>query len=43
MHECLNRLGRENEAVIIKPKLDIALALALADVEIKYSCYCRGM
>jgi tetratricopeptide (TPR) repeat protein len=41
MHECLNRLGRENEAVIIKPKLDIALALA--DVEIKYSCYCRGM
>ena len=41
MHECLNRLGRENEAVIIKPKLDIALALA--DIEIKYSCYCRGM
>jgi len=41
MHECLNRLGRENEAMLIKPQLDIALARA--DVEIKYSCYCRGM
>jgi len=41
MHECLSRLGRENQAMLIKPQLDIALARA--DVEIKYSCYCRGM
>jgi len=41
IHECLNRLGRENEAMLITPQLDIALARA--DVEIKYSCYCRGM
>ena len=41
MHECLSRLGREKEAMLLKPQLDIALAHA--DVEIKYSCYCRGM
>lgn len=41
MHECLLRLGREEEAILLKPQLDIALARA--DVEIKYSCYCRGM
>ena len=41
MHECLSRLGRKNEAMLIKPQLDIALARA--DVKIKYSCYCRGM
>ena len=41
MHECLLRLGRADEASLLKPQLDIALARA--DVEIKYSCYCRGM
>ena len=41
MHECLGRLGREKEAMLLKSQLDIALARA--DVEIKYSCYCRGM
>jgi len=41
MHECLLRLGREDEAILLKPSLDIALARA--DVVIKYSCYCRGM
>jgi len=41
MHECLLRLGREEEATLLKPQLDVALARA--DVEIKYSCYCRGM
>jgi tetratricopeptide (TPR) repeat protein len=41
MHECLLRLGREDEAKLLKPQLDIALARA--DVEIKYSCYCRGL
>jgi tetratricopeptide (TPR) repeat protein len=41
MHECLSRLGREKEAMLLKPQLEIALARA--DVEIKYSCYCRGM
>ena len=41
MHECLLRLGREEEAILLKPQLNIALARA--DVEIKYSCYCRGM
>ena len=41
MHECLLRLGREDEAKLLKPQLDIALARA--DVVIKYSCYCRGM
>ena len=41
MHECLQRLGREEEAKLVKPQLDIALARA--DVEIKYSCYCRGL
>jgi len=41
MHECLLRLGREDEVKLLKPQLDIALARA--DVVIKYSCYCRGM
>jgi len=41
MHECLLKLGREDEAMLLKPQLDIALARA--DVEIKYSCYCRGL
>jgi tetratricopeptide (TPR) repeat protein len=41
MHECLTRLGRKNEAMLIKPALD--KALARADVKIRYSCYCRGL
>jgi len=41
MYECLLRLGRKEEALLIKPQLDIALARA--DVEIKFSCYCRGL
>ena len=41
MHECLQRLGRQAEAKLLEPQLDIALARA--DVVIKYSCYCRGM
>lgn len=41
LYECLKRLGRNDEAVLIKPALD--KALARADVEIRYSCYCRGM
>lgn len=38
-HECLVRLGRKAEASIIKPQLD--LALAVADVQVESSCFCR--
>lgn len=38
-YECLVRLGREGEARIIKPELD--LALAVADIKIESSCFCR--
>jgi tetratricopeptide (TPR) repeat protein len=38
-HECLARLGRLDEAVELKPQLD--LLLAAADVEIESSCFCR--
>ena len=38
-HECLRRLNKTNEADIIKPRLD--LAMARADVPIQASCYCR--
>jgi tetratricopeptide (TPR) repeat protein len=38
-HECLNRLGKREEARIIKQRLD--LAMARADVPIHASCYCR--
>ncbi|CAG8221453.1 unnamed protein product [Penicillium salamii] len=38
-HECLVRLGRNAEAVIIKQQLD--LALSIADVPIESSCFCR--
>ncbi|RDE19406.1 hypothetical protein DV711_10940 [Motiliproteus coralliicola] len=41
LHECLSRQGRTDEAMLIKPALDIALGRA--DVTIKYSCYCRGL
>lgn len=39
-HECLTRLGRESEARIIRPQLQ--LALAVADVPVKSSCFCRN-
>jgi tetratricopeptide (TPR) repeat protein len=38
-HECLVRLGKDDEARIIKQRLDIATALA--DVPVKSSCFCR--
>jgi tetratricopeptide (TPR) repeat protein len=38
-HECLIRLGRTDEALLVKPQLD--RALALADIEIASSCFCR--
>jgi tetratricopeptide (TPR) repeat protein len=39
LHECLVRLGRSDEASLLKGDLD--LALELADVEIGASCFCR--
>ncbi|TVQ30481.1 MAG: hypothetical protein EA356_15070 [Geminicoccaceae bacterium] len=39
LHECLVRQGRQDEARMIRPRLDIALARA--DVPIRASCYCR--
>ncbi|KAE9363790.1 TPR domain protein [Stipitochalara longipes BDJ] len=38
-HECLMKLGRSAEARILGPQL--RLALAVADVPIKSSCFCR--
>lgn len=38
-YECLVRLNRTPEAGIVKPQLDFALAVA--DVPIKSSCFCR--
>ncbi|KAK1139700.1 hypothetical protein N8T08_000507, partial [Aspergillus melleus] len=38
-HECLSRLGRNNEARIIKQQLD--LAQQVADVKVNSSCFCR--
>ncbi|KAL2127084.1 hypothetical protein VTI74DRAFT_11363 [Chaetomium olivicolor] len=40
LHECLTRLGRENEARMVRPQLQ--LALAVADVPVKASCFCRN-
>ena len=40
-HECLQRLGRTEEAGMLRPRLDIALARA--DVPITASCFCRGL
>ncbi len=37
--ECLERLGREDEAQVMRPRL--ALAKARADVAIEASCFCR--
>lgn len=41
LHECLIKQGRSAEAALLKPALDIAVARA--DVPIKFSCFCRGM
>jgi tetratricopeptide (TPR) repeat protein len=38
-HECLQRLGRADEAAQLKPQLD--QLVAAADVEINSSCFCR--
>lgn len=38
-HECLVRLGRTDEAAVIEPAAK--LALAVADVPTKASCFCR--
>ena len=38
-HECLVKLGKQEEAAIIKQRLD--LASARADVPVKSSCFCR--
>ncbi|KAI2627786.1 TPR domain protein [Hypoxylon sp. NC1633] len=38
-HECLVGLGRIDEAIAIKPQLDAAIAIA--DIPIKASCFCR--
>lgn len=38
-HECLVRLGKHEQAAMIKQRLD--LALARADVPIESSCFCR--
>lgn len=38
-HDCLTRLGRKEEATIIKQRLD--LAHARTDVPVKASCFCK--
>ncbi|CAG7986862.1 unnamed protein product [Penicillium olsonii] len=38
-HECLTRLGRLDEAAVFEPAAK--LALAVADIPIKSSCFCR--
>ena len=38
-HECLERMGRHEEAIILKQRLDIALART--DVPVTASCFCR--
>ncbi|CAG8937038.1 unnamed protein product [Penicillium salamii] len=38
-HECLTRLGKVDEAAMIEPAAK--LALAVADIPIKSSCFCR--
>jgi tetratricopeptide (TPR) repeat protein len=39
LHECLTRLGRKEEATLIRQRLDIAAARA--DVPIRASCFCH--
>ena len=38
-HECLTRLGKQAEADIVRPRLE--LALARATVPVRSSCFCR--
>jgi tetratricopeptide (TPR) repeat protein len=38
-HECLRRLGRDAEAAMVRPRLD--LAMARATVKVASSCFCR--
>ncbi|KAG4425988.1 hypothetical protein IFR04_000932 [Cadophora malorum] len=38
-HECLHKLGRREEARIVQQQLKVAMAIA--DVPIKSSCFCR--
>ena len=38
-HECLTRLGKQAEADIVRPRLE--LALARATVPVRGSCFCR--
>jgi hypothetical protein len=38
-HECLIRMGRTEDAAVIEPAL--RLAMAVADVPIRASCFCR--
>ena len=38
-HECLTRLGRDLEAKLLEPQLK--LALAVADIPVEFSCFCR--
>ncbi|OUS08438.1 hypothetical protein A9Q96_03035 [Rhodobacterales bacterium 52_120_T64] len=38
-HDCLTRLGRTDEAIVIKQRLD--LANARTDVPVKSSCFCK--
>ncbi|KAJ5682683.1 hypothetical protein N7462_005848 [Penicillium macrosclerotiorum] len=38
-HECLIKLGRRAEARILKPQL--VFAMAMADISIRSSCFCR--
>ena len=40
-HECLRRIGRDDEAAAIRPRLDAMIRNS--DIEIKSSCCCRGM
>lgn len=39
LQEALTRAGKEDEAMMVKPQLDVATACA--DVDITVSCYCR--
>lgn len=40
-HECLQKLGRDDEAAKLLPRLDELIGQS--DIEIKSSCCCRGM
>lgn len=39
LHEALTRAGKGDEALLVKPQLDVAVACA--DVDMTVSCYCR--